>query len=146
MGKKIPAIRAFLNTQLFGVLATVGVDGPHTNIITYAITDNLEWLIFSTPIKSRKFNNILTEPRIAFFIDNRPLSTQGIATSIGVTVKGTAEKIASENLNSFSSVYLKRHPGMKHFLETSGNALLGIRVKELNIITDLNEVEIVKIS
>ena len=35
---------------------------------------------------------------------------------------------------------------MKHFIKTSGNCLIGIRVKELNKITDLNEVEIVKIS
>ena len=144
--EKIEAVRAFLQTQLFGVLATVGSQGPHTNIITYAFTGDLEWLIFSTPEKSRKYKNILSEPRVAFFIDSRPLSTDSIKNAMGVTLKGTAQKISSDDLKIFSDIYLQRHPSMKHFLETSGNCLVGIRVEKLEIITDLIEVEIVKIS
>ena len=143
--EKIEAVRAFLQTQVFGVLATVGADGPHTNIITYAFTDNLEWLLFSTPAESRKFKNILSEPRVAFFIDSRPLSTDRIKNAMGVTLKGIAQKIASDDLNSFSDIYLQRHPGMKHFVETSGNCLVGIRVEKLEIITDLIEVEIIEL-
>ena len=144
--EKIEAVRAFLQTQAFGVLATMGADGPHTNIITYAFTDNLQWLLFSTPNESRKFKNILSEPRVAFFIDSRPLSTDEINKAMGITLKGTAQKISSEDLNSFSDIYLQRHPAMKHFLETSGNCLVGIRVEKLEIITDLIQVEIIELS
>lgn len=144
--EKIETVRAFLQTQLFGVLATVGSNGPHTCIITYAFTDNLQWLLFSTPKESRKFKNILSDPRVAFFVDSRPLSTEGIENSMGVTLKGTAQKISSGDLNSFSDIYLQRHPAMKHFLETSGNCLVGIRVEKIEIITDLIEVEIIELS
>lgn len=144
--EKIEAVRAFLQTQSFGVLATMGADGPHTNIITYAFTDNLQWLLFSTPNESRKFKNILSEPRVAFFIDSRPLSTDEINKAMGVTLKGIAQKISSEDFNSFSDIYLQRHPSMKHFLETSGNCLVGIRVEKLEIITDLIQVEIIELS
>lgn len=65
---------------------------------------------------------------------------------MGVTLKGIAQKISSDDLNSFSDIYLQRHPAMKPFLETSGNCLVGIRVEKLEIITDLIEVDIVEIS
>lgn len=144
--EKIETLRAFLDTQLFGVLATIGKNGPHTNIITYAFTDHLDWLIFSTPTESRKYKNILSDPRVAFFVDSRPLSTERIENSMGVTLKGMAQNVSAENLNSFTEIYLKRHPGMKHFLQTSGNCLLAIRVKQLEIITDLREVELINLS
>lgn len=76
--EKIEAVRAFLQTQVFGVLATVGTDGPHTNIITYAFTDNLEWLLFSTPAESRKFKIFFQNPELPFLLIPVPCQRIGL--------------------------------------------------------------------
>ena len=51
-------IKEVLNTQYFAVLNSVGEGQPYSNLVSFAITDDLKSLVFITDRNTRKYRNI----------------------------------------------------------------------------------------
>ncbi len=47
------------------VLATAGSEGPHTSLMAYICPPGTLNLYFLTPIRSRKYLNVLADPRVS---------------------------------------------------------------------------------
>lgn len=131
-------LRGLFTEQKFAVLATGGGDDLRTNLIAFAVTDDLRYFIFTTPVATRKYSNIRKNARISLFVDNRSNKQSDTQEAIGVTVSGIAEmENVSEDL---LQLYLAKHPHLSEFALSSSNALIRIRVHRYDIVRGIHHV------
>ncbi len=113
----IDEVFKFLDSERFGVLATVGIDkAPEAALMGVAATPDLE-LIFDTVNTSRKYPNLKNNPRVAFVI--------GCTTEITVQYEGIAEELQGDVLEKYKKIYFAKFtdgptreswPGITYFV------------------------------
>ena len=92
---------AFLRQQRLAVLSTVRDGTPQAALVGIAVTDTLE-IVFDTVTGSRKYANILADPRVAL--------VAGWDYGKTLQVEGTADVLADEDLAAFKQVYFAVWP------------------------------------
>ncbi len=138
-------ITAVVNEQYFGILATATEKYPHLSIITYAITKDLQMILFSTPADTRKFQNIKKKPEVSFFIDNNTNKSENIFNATGIIINGTAEVLDKEGNKDLLNIYCAKVSELSSFVNDSKNRLIGIRIKKLEIISNFQQVTAVEL-
>ena len=58
MTKPEELLKEVLNMQYFAVLNTLGEGLPYSNLVSFAVTDDLRSLVFVTNRNTRKYKNI----------------------------------------------------------------------------------------
>ena len=118
-----------LNTQYFAVLNTLGEGLPYSNLVSFAVTENLRALVFVTNRNTRKYKNIKENNNISLLIDNRTNQPSDVSRAIAITAIGTAcEEV--ENRSSLQAIFLARHPQLKQFVDEPNNAIMLMIVSE----------------
>jgi uncharacterized pyridoxamine 5'-phosphate oxidase family protein len=118
-----------LNTQYFAVLNTLGEGLPYSNLVSFAVTENLRALVFVTNRNTSKYKNIKENNNISLLIDNRTNQPSDVSQAIAITAIGTAcEEV--ENRSSLQAIFLARHPQLKQFVDDQNNAIMLITVSE----------------
>jgi general stress protein 26 len=131
-------LRDLFREQKFAVLATGGGDELRTNLIAFAVTDDLKYFIFTTPRATRKYSNMRKNDRISLFVDNRSNAQSDTRVAIGVTVSGVAEM---ENVSDdLLQLYLSKHPQLREFALSSSNVLIRTRVQRYDIVRGIHHV------
>ena len=92
---------AFLRQHRLAVLSTVRDGAPQAALVGIAVTDTLE-IVFDTVTGSRKYANILADPRVAL--------VAGWDYGKTLQVEGTADVLADEDLAAFKEVYFAVWP------------------------------------
>jgi len=121
-------ISEILRTQYFAVLSSVDINKPYSNLISYAVTDNLKNLIFLTDRRTQKYRNIQLNNAISVLIDNRSNSTLDIESATAVTITGTARE--SGEKNSLRRVFLLKHPELESFFNLPDTAMIVVDIQE----------------
>ena len=122
-------INKIVNTQYFAVLNSVGEGQPYSNLVSFAITDDLKSLVFITDRNTRKYRNIKDNNHVSLLIDNRTNQPSDISKAIEITVIGKAcEEV--EHKNNLQFVFLTRHPQLRHFVDDPNSALILVTVSE----------------
>jgi len=122
-------INKIVNTQYFAVLNSVGEGQPYSNLVSFAITDDLKSLVFITDRNTRKYRNIKGNNHLSLLIDNRTNQPSDITQAIAITVIGTArEEVTSRD--SYQVIFLTRHPQLKQFVDNPNTALILVTVSE----------------
>ena len=122
-------INKIVNTQYFAVLNSVGKGQPYSNLVSFAITDDLKSLVFITDRNTRKYRNIKGNNHLSLLIDNRTNQPSDITRAIAITVIGTArEEVTSRD--SYQVIFLARHPHLKQFVDNPNTALILVTVSE----------------
>lgn len=106
-------IQELLTTEMLGVVATVGADMvPQAALVGFTVTDDLH-LVFGTSNKTRKYQNLQTNPKVSFVI--------GTSHEARVTVQylGTARELAGEELTKYQNVHIAKHPRAKRVVLAS---------------------------
>lgn len=122
-------LREVIKNQYFAVLNTIGEGSPYSNLVSFAITDDLRSLIFITDRNTRKFRNIRGNSNISLLIDNRTNRPSDISQAIAVTVIGTAHE-KRDKKNSLKDIFLARHPQLRQFVDNPSNAMILMVVSE----------------
>jgi nitroimidazol reductase NimA-like FMN-containing flavoprotein (pyridoxamine 5'-phosphate oxidase superfamily) len=122
-------LREVIKNQYFAVLNTIGEGSPYSNLVSFAITDDLRSLIFITDRNTRKFRNIRGNSNISLLIDNRTNRPSDISQAIAVTVIGTAHE-KRDKKNSLKDIFLARHPQLRQFVDNPNNAMMLVAVSE----------------
>jgi uncharacterized pyridoxamine 5'-phosphate oxidase family protein len=122
-------LRELMRTQYFAVLNTLGEGLPYSNLVSFAITDDLKSLIFITDRNTRKFRNIRGNGNISLLIDNRTNQPSDISQAIAVTVIGAAHE-EREKKNSLKDIFLAKHPQLMQFVDNPNNAMILVAVNE----------------
>src|ERR1700744_2772061 len=96
-------IYQFIKQQSLGIVATTNeANGPEAALVGIAVSVNLE-IVFDTVKTSRKYHNILQNPKIAIVI--------GWDNETTVQYEGTAEILGNDTeAENFKEVYYRAFP------------------------------------
>jgi nitroimidazol reductase NimA-like FMN-containing flavoprotein (pyridoxamine 5'-phosphate oxidase superfamily) len=127
-------LREVVGTQYFAVLNTIGQGLPHSNLVSFAATDDLRSIVFVTGRHTRKYRNIQDNDEISLLIDNRTNKPSDTSRAIAITVIGTARE-EIDNKSRFQAIFLARHPQLRHFVEAPDSAIMLVTVREYVVAT-----------
>jgi len=129
MKKKVglDKIKFLLESQMLGAIATDMEGHPYVNLVAFASTKKLENIIFATSKNTTKYKNIMQNAKISVLIDNRQNTPSDFKKSVSLTAFGEAEEITM-NKNFYKKLYLKKHPNLMSFVNSSDCALIKIKV------------------
>ena len=135
-------LKSLINDEQYGILATASLDAePHTNLMAFAVTDDIKKIILVTPQNTRKYTNILENPRVSFMIDSRP--ARGNANrGRAVSVSGKIYTPSKDEADLFLSTFIKRHPQMREFTELSEATVIVLDAETFYYIDDLYRVTV----
>ena len=106
------AILEFISRERLAVIATVSPEGnPHGAVLEFGQTEELE-IIFDTFERSRKYQNIINDPRVAFTI--------GWDKDITVQYEGIAHELSGDELEQSKQFYFAKNPGAQKWENVSG--------------------------
>jgi nitroimidazol reductase NimA-like FMN-containing flavoprotein (pyridoxamine 5'-phosphate oxidase superfamily) len=117
-------------TQRFCVLATQGQGQPYGSLVAFAETDDLKRLVFATNRDSRKFSNLMSEPRVALVIDSRCNNDTDFRNAVAITALGPAHEAAGDERERLARVYLAKHPGLAGFVGSPEMAVCSVEVED----------------
>ncbi len=119
-----------LATQRFGVLATHGQGQSYGSLVAFAETGDLKQLVFATQRETRKFLNLMSEPRVAMVIDSRSNSDSDLKNAVAITALGPAHEAAGGERERLARVYLAKHPGLAEFIGSPEMAVCSVQVED----------------
>ena len=112
-------IHNLLSEQKLGALATHSQGEPWASLIAFAATDNLDSIYFATPKTTRKFSNLVNDPRCSLLIDNRENLASDFSNSIAVTATGVIKEVDESEKSAALQLFLKKHPYRQWHLKQS---------------------------
>jgi len=127
-------LKKLFSSQKLGVLATLQKKNPYTSLIAFACSDDMRQFVFATPKATRKFANMISNPSVSFFIDNRSNRAIDFRKAIGVTVSGSVRQIRKNKNSKLMKLYLRQHPQLDSFVVSKSCAFLCIDVKSFSIV------------
>jgi len=136
-----PILRDLLASQRLAVLATHDDDGqPYASLMAFAATDDLKQLLIPTARSTRKYANLVADPRVALLIDSRSNQSADIHRAVAVTVMGEAEEIEGTERDRLVNLYLSKHPHLEEFVRSPSCALIRVRVARYYLVSKFQEV------
>ncbi len=127
-------LKELFSSQKLGVLATQQKKIPYTSLIAFACSDDMRHIVFATPKATRKFENIMSNSSVSFFIDNRSNKATDFRKAMGVTAVGSVRQIRKNNNSNLMMLYLRKHPQLESFLCSNSCAFLCIYVKSFYVV------------
>jgi len=121
-------IRALLQGQNCGVLATHGSEYPYATLVGYATSDDCRELIFATIRDTRKFQNIKKTPNVSLLIDSRKNQVNDFQDAQALTVLGSAQELDGTLKNDYLALYLSKHPYLQEFVTAPNCSLIRVSV------------------
>jgi nitroimidazol reductase NimA-like FMN-containing flavoprotein (pyridoxamine 5'-phosphate oxidase superfamily) len=137
-------LKDIIGTQYFAVLNTLGEGLPYSNLVSFAISEDLKSLVFVTDRKTRKYRNIRENDNISMLIDNRTNQPSDISQAMAITVIGTAHEELGHK-SSLQALFLARHPKLRQFVNDPNTAIILVNVSDF-IIADFDKTYRVVIS
>jgi nitroimidazol reductase NimA-like FMN-containing flavoprotein (pyridoxamine 5'-phosphate oxidase superfamily) len=135
------SVRELLRSQRFAVLSTESETGPYCSLIAFWAADDLSHVVFATMRATRKFNFLVTHPRVALLVDDRSNRNTDISEGTAVTATGTAREMTDDSARSAAAqVFVAKHPGLASFVASPGCALVRVDVDVLYVVTQFQNV------
>ena len=135
------ALRDLFARQRLAVLATREEDGqPYTNLMAFAVSDDLKSLLLVTGRATRKYANLSADPRVALLIDSRSHQASDIHDAIAVTVLGEALEVSGSAREPLLMSYVAKHPHLKDFASSPSCALFQVKVRSYYLVRRFQEV------
>jgi nitroimidazol reductase NimA-like FMN-containing flavoprotein (pyridoxamine 5'-phosphate oxidase superfamily) len=133
-------IKELLESQKLAVLSTQNHGQPYCNLVALAATPDLQYLLFATTRATRKYANLMADPRVAVLVDNRRNAPVDFTEAAALTALGQAWEVHGAERQQYLTVYLKKHPYLEDFTAAPTCALLRIRVDKYIVVTRFQEV------
>ena len=130
-------LKTLFEAQQFAVLATHDEGQPYVSLMAFVATENLKHLIFATERDTRKYANLVSNPRTAALIDNRSNLISDTKQAIAVTALGETRELDKEQ---HLSTFLKKHPHLEAFVKSPSCALVEMQVITYFVVKGLQDV------
>ena len=137
-------LREIVSTQYFAVLNTIGQGLPHSNLVSFAATEDLRSLVFVTSRNTRKYRNIQDNHSISLLIDNRTNRPSDTSQAVAIAAIGIARE-ETDNRSLLRDIFLARHPQLRHFVEAPDSAIMLVTIREY-IVAAFDKTQTVPIS
>ena len=133
-------LKKLFSSQRLAVLATQGIDEPYVNLVAFATTHDLKYLVFATNRHTRKFTNLTERPDAAFLIDNRTNKVTDFTESMAVTAMGSVQEVNASERDHLMKLYLTKHPTLREFVTSADCALLKTIIRAYYVVTNFQNV------
>jgi general stress protein 26 len=137
-------IKDLLNIQRFCVVATTFEGHPYMNLVSYANTDDLHTILFATLRNTRKYKNIILDPRTSILVDNRKNSPNDLKEAVTVTALGKSKEVDFDKEKKIGA-YLNRHPYMREFISNPNCALIEVNVEKYIYVSKFQDVKVIEL-
>jgi uncharacterized pyridoxamine 5'-phosphate oxidase family protein len=137
-------LREIVSTQYFAVLNTIGQGLPHSNLVSFAATEDLKSLVFVTGRNTRKYRNVQDNHNVSLLIDNRTNRPSDTSQAIAIAAIGTARE-ETDNRRLLRDIFLARHPQLRHFVEAPDSAIMLVTIRKY-IVAAFDKTQTVPIS
>jgi nitroimidazol reductase NimA-like FMN-containing flavoprotein (pyridoxamine 5'-phosphate oxidase superfamily) len=135
----IERMKAFLRERRTCVLATVGGEGPHCSLMSYAVSPDGTEIYLVTHRQTKKYRNLLKNSAVSLLIDAREDGTSSESTR-ALTVEGIFRKIENERTRlSIRKKFLEIHPLLKEFLDDPEAEIFTVRVVSLQLLDGIRD-------
>jgi nitroimidazol reductase NimA-like FMN-containing flavoprotein (pyridoxamine 5'-phosphate oxidase superfamily) len=122
-------IRRLVDGQPYAVLCVQGGGQPYGALVAFAFSDDLRYLVFATPVATRKYRLLSECNHVALIVDNRPDMGGELMDIEAVTVTGHATQLEpGADFEECAGLLLTRHPYLKAFVSAETSALFRIDV------------------
>ena len=138
--KLTKVVKELFSSQRLAVLSTQSEDEPYGSLVAFAASEDLKNLFFATARKTRKFTNIITNPRVSLLMDNRSNRPSDFQDTVVVTALGQAEEMKEGEKGKMLEFFLLRHPDLRAFATSPDCALIEVRVEKYIIVSHFQEV------
>jgi len=123
-------LRSLNDMERFAVLATEEEGRPYASLVAYALSPNLEVVLFATPKNTRKYKNIMRAGQVALLIDNRSQDSP-VTKAEAVTLMGNAKPLRKgRERDEMVRIYVDKHQDLKDFVESATTALVALRISQ----------------
>jgi nitroimidazol reductase NimA-like FMN-containing flavoprotein (pyridoxamine 5'-phosphate oxidase superfamily) len=133
-------LKELLDSQYLGVLGTQGDGQPHTSLVAFIASDQLDKILFVTPRSTRKYQNLKKESRVAFLIDNRSQRETDFHDATAATAYGRVRELKGEERHIQGKRYLQKFPFLEKFLVSPTCAMMVINVHKYSIVNKFQNV------
>ncbi|MFO7951293.1 MAG: pyridoxamine 5'-phosphate oxidase family protein [Bacillota bacterium] len=134
-------IRTLCFEQPFAVLATQDQDQPYANLISFAVSEDLRHLVFSTPTRTRKYKLISRNNKVSFLIDNRAQQPESINQIRAVTINGEARILEDpQEIKYWSGLLVKRHRYLEKFINAPFSSQILVDIEDIIYVRRFQEV------
>jgi heme iron utilization protein len=123
-------LRQTVGTQRFAVLATLSNQQPYSNLVAFAVSDDLRQIVFATNRNTQKYRNILLNNNIALLIDNRNNNLSDFIEALAITALGVADELTGDESDKLVQSYLDKHPSLGEFLQRPDVAIIRVLVTD----------------
>jgi len=129
-----------LTSQRSAVLATQRDGQPYCSLMAFAATKDLHTLIMATLRATRKYANLVAEPRVSLLVDNRANQAADTQAALAVTVMGTATEVDPAAGGPLAQIFLAKHPHLEDFVRSPDCAIVRIQVEKYYLVRRFQEV------
>lgn len=134
-------VRALLDSQRFAVLSTQSETGPYSSLIAFWASDDMSHVVFATMRATRKFNFLITHPRVALLFDDRSNRDSDVGEATALTATGTARELTDEGSRAIArEALVARHPALASFAADPECAFIRVDVDVFYVVTQLQNV------
>ena len=134
------AVKSVLASQKLAVLATHQKGQPYTSLVAFAATADLKNLLFATIRATRKYANVMADPRVALLADTRTNRDADFHSALAVTATGRAGEVRGPARARLLKVYIAKHPSLEEFVKSPDCALLRLRVNRYYVVSRFKNV------
>lgn len=139
-------LQRLLDNQLFAALATLTEKRePYTTLVAFTVADDLAKVYICTSRNTRKFIYLKQAPAVSLLVHDCLNQSPDITTATAVSINGEAAELLGEELAHARALHVQKHPQMKDFVNAPDTALFEIAVASYNIVTNFQNVTVVKI-
>ncbi len=135
-----PVVRALLESQRFAVLATDDHGQPFASLMAFAVTEDLRQLVMLTERTTRKYANLLSNPRVALLIDDRENTGSDTEDSVVVTAIGEAQESDPDIGAPLLELFLTRHPYLTAFAASPTCAIVRVKLSSYQLVSRFQQV------
>ncbi len=140
-----PALRDRIHTlmseQPYAVLCTQGGGQPYGSVIAFAANQELNTVVFVTPIATRKYRLLSECDRVALVVDNRAGSPGDLSRIDAVTATGKALALSQSSVaEEWQELLIRKHPHMRDFICAPSTAVVRIDILRYLHVVRLQEV------
>jgi hypothetical protein len=113
--------------------------------VAFVASEDLRRIAFVTRRATTKYRNLTEAPDVSLLIDSRTHSVEDFSAGAAVTILGRAAEIGDKQGSELLSAFLRKHPHLESFAQSSSTALCGVDVETYVLVTHFQQVVEMKV-
>ena len=126
-GNMLAKLETILRENSLCVLCTEAAGNPYCSLMTYLLSDDRRTLYLVATRESRKFKNLLANPRVSVLVDSRQHPTAG-ANIVSVTFAGLFQPLADSENQRIKTAFAREHQELTEILNHPDRVIFAIKL------------------